>query len=220
MVCFCMPNRRKQLQMWATGGLSVWMSHALSMGTRPLAPGMRSIKGNVRINGTAAKEGQVVVTDDTVSTGVGGQAIYVMGTNAYLMRENSTVQFGSEGLVSVMRVITGKVLSVFGPGQKRIETSTATVGIRGTGCYIEAAADQVYFCLCYGRADLVPLADTAQARSVLTQHHDSPFYISANTAEPLIQKAPVRNHHDAELTMLEALVGRTPPFAGKGASFY
>ena len=31
-----------------------------------------------------------------------------------------------------------------------------------------------------------------------------------------MQKAPVVNHTDAELTLLESLVGRKPPFSGSG----
>lgn len=215
-----MQSRRKQLQALAAAGLSVLMSHALSMAARPLTPGIRSMKGTVRINATVAQEGQLVRAGDTISTGPGGQAIYVMGSNAYLMREDSTIQFASDGLVSVMRLITGKALSVFGPGQKRIETPTATIGIRGTGCYLEVTKNQVYFCLCYGSAELVPLADPAQARTVVTQYHDSPFYIGGDPAGALVSRAPVINHRDYELIMLEELVGRVPPFVSLGRSGY
>jgi hypothetical protein len=36
----------------------------------------------------------------------------------------------------------------------------------------------------------------------------------------LVTAAPVIHHRDYELTMLEALVGRTPPFAGEGSVGY
>ena len=215
-----MKHRRTVLQGLAAGSLSAYMVQLMAMGTRPLAPGIRSLKGTVHINGAPAKEGQLVLTGDTILTGKASEAIYVMGNNAYLMREDSNVQFGSDGAVGILRVVTGKLLAVFGPGAKRIEMPTATAGIRGTACYIETTDTQTYFCLCYGTADLSPVADPAQARTVVTKYHDSPFYISNDVSAPAIKPAPVINHRDVELTMLEALVGRKPPFADKGVSGY
>jgi hypothetical protein len=215
-----MKHRRALLQGLAAGSLSAYMVKVMSMGTRPLAPGIRSIKGSVRVNGALAKEGQVVLVGDTVTTGKASEAIYVMGNNAYLMREDSHVQFGSDAAVGILRVVTGKVLAVFGPGAKRIVMPTATAGIRGTACYIETSDTQTYFCLCYGTADLIPTADPKQERTVVTHYHDSPFYIGADASSPLLAPAPVMHHRDAELTMLEALVGRTPPFANQGFSGY
>ena len=210
-----MKNRRALLQGMAAASLSSYMVQAIAMGTRPLTPGIRSLKGSVRINGAPAQEGQLVLTGDSLETGKSSEAVYVMGNNAYLMRENSQVKFASEGAVGVLRVVTGKLLAVFGPGAKRIDLPTATAGIRGTACYIETTDTQTYFCLCYGTADLTPKADVSQARTVVTQYHDSPFYIGADASQTLLKPAPVINHRDAELTMLEALVGRLPPFAGK-----
>ena len=213
-----MPNRRTALQGLTAAGLSAYLVQAVSMGTKPLAPGIRSIKGTVRVNGSPAREGQLVVSGDSIATGKASEVIYVMGNNAYLMREDSSANFALDGAASVLRVITGKVLGVFGPGPKRIVTSTATIGIRGTACYLEATDVQTYFCLCYGAADITPTADAAQARSLVSRYHDSPFYIGADASAPLLQPAPVIHHRDVELTMLEALVGRQPPFVAQGGS--
>lgn len=215
-----MQPRRTILQSLALGSLSAYMVEVMSMGTRPLSPGIRKIKGDVRVNGEPAKDGQLVLTGDSVATGKSSEVVYVMGNNAYLMREDSKVVFGSDAAVGVLRVVTGKVLAVFGPGAKRIVMPTATAGIRGTACYIETSDTQTYFCLCYGTADLRPTADPGQARTVVTHYHDSPFYIGTDASRPLFTAAPVIHHRDYELTMLEALVGRTPPFAGKEAHSY
>jgi hypothetical protein len=215
-----MKHRRTILQGLAAGSLSAYMVQVMSMGTRPLAPGIRSMKGTVRVNGLPAKEGQVVLTGDAIATGKSSEVIYVMGNNAYLMREDSNVQFSSDGAVGVLRVVTGKILAVFGPGAKRIEMPTATAGIRGTACYIETSDSLTYFCLCYGTADLTPHADPSQARTVVTQYHDSPLYIGADASDSLLRPAPVIHHRDYELTMLEALVGRRPPFADNVKSTY
>jgi len=45
----------------------------------------------------------------------------------------------------------------------------------------------------------------------VTERHDAPRYIYAS-GEQLIVKAPMINHTDDELFMLEALVGRMPGF--------
>ena len=42
---------------------------------------------------------------------------------------------------------------------------------------------------------------------------DAPRFIYAKGMPRMIEEAPVINHSDAELTLLEGLVGRTPPFA-------
>ncbi len=213
-----MNPRRTLLKLWVLTSLAVSRG-GWAKGSRPLPPGVRKITGEVTINGAAAHEGQVVLDGDTVNTGPRGQVIYAMGTNAFLMRENSQVSHLRDGVTSVLRVINGKILSVFGPGQKRIQVPTATIGIRGTGCYIEAEQDRTYFCLCYGTADISPVADAAQSQQVVTTHHDSPFYIGADASVPLIQRAPVINHRDVELVMLEAEAGRPTPFTQAYTSY-
>ncbi|MDZ7921948.1 FecR domain-containing protein [Rhodoferax sp.] len=215
-----MPYRRNILQALGAASVASCMVQALAMGARPLSPGIRSLKGTVRVNGSPAQEGQLVLNGDTIATGKASEVVYVMGNNAYLMREDSQVQFASEGITAVLRVVTGKVLAVFGPGKLRIDMPTATVGIRGTACYIETTDTSTYFCLCYGTAELSPKADPSQARTLVTRYHDSPFWVGNDTAAPLLRAAPVINHRDYELTLLEALVGRLPPFAGKESTSY
>jgi ribosomal 50S subunit-recycling heat shock protein len=47
---------------------------------------------------------------------------------------------------------------------------------------------------------------------VRTRHHDEPRYIYRKGMPRMMEKAPVVNHTDAELILLESLVGRKPPF--------
>ena len=60
--------------------------------------------------------------------------------------------------VSVLRLLTGAVASVWGRGTSRqIVTPTLTAGIRGTGVYTEVFPQQdhrSYFCNCYGTVDI------------------------------------------------------------------
>jgi hypothetical protein len=105
------------------------------------------------------------------------------------------------------------VLSAFAPGEpKTIRTPTSTIGIRGTAVYVEAEAARTYACVCYGEADLASSADPAARETVRTSHHEQPRYILGAGAPQMLIGAPVINHTDAELVMLENLVGRWPPF--------
>jgi hypothetical protein len=72
---------------------------------------------------------------------------------------------------------------------------------------------RTYVCTCYGEAELTPVDDPAAAETVRTQHHDEPRYIHPKGMPRMIENAPVLNHTDAELVMLEGLVGRNVPFS-------
>ena len=186
------------------------------------ARGLVMSKGEVLINGRAAKDGAAVNPGDSVATARGGLAVFTVGKDAFLLRENSELHTsGNNALIASLRLVTGKLLSVFGRGPRRIATSTATIGIRGTGIYIEAEAERTYVCTCYGVVDLQARNMPSAKETVHTIHHDAPRYIYAHGENPIqmIQAAPVMNHSDAELIMLEALVGREPPFVGKGMQY-
>ena len=95
----------------------------------------------------------------------------------------------------------------------QVHTATATIGIRGTGFYVESDPEQTYFCTCYGTTDVAASADPASNTTVVSYHHDRPLYIVKGQAQGNnIRNAPFINHTDQELTLIEALVGRTPPF--------
>lgn len=184
--------------------------------------GMRSLQGDVRIDGQPAQPGQQLASGQLLETGPGAQAVFVIGDNVFLQRENSGFSTENSAGVLVLRYLSGKVLSVFGPGRKQLETPTATIGIRGTGCYIEAEPERTYFCLCYGRALLIPKGDPNRRKSLRTRHHEFPVYIDRSAGASAVLPAHVVNHTDDELIMLEALVGRRPPFLGRdqGAKKY
>jgi len=222
-----MPGRRHVIRGLAAAGLlgsagiSGLIREALALGLHPVAPGINKLNGTVTINGRPARVGQSVGSGDTIVTGPDSETIYVIGQDAYLQRANSTVSFSGGAVVDLMRVVTGAILSVFGKGNKKLVVPTATIGIRGTGCYIEAGERQTYFCLCYGSAEVTPGANPAAAEFIETSYHDHPIVINDDPSMPTMQPATVINHTDIELTMLENLVGRWPPFYGRpGPSGY
>ncbi|MEO8718895.1 MAG: hypothetical protein ABI423_11820 [Burkholderiales bacterium] len=202
-----MSGRRRFLQ-GAAGLLLV--REALAAGT--LEKGVYRVTGEARINDAAARRGMEVRVGDSVVTAAGGEIIFVINRDAFLLREGSRLEVGGTA-ANVFRIITGALLSVYQPGvRKTLHARTATIGIRGTAVYVESGADRTYVCTCYGEAELVPLADPGAAETVRTRHHEQPRYIMGKGARQMMMKAPVINHTDAELKMLESLVGRGVPF--------
>ena len=219
-------SRRRLLRQLSVLGLLSGMGipglirDALAAGNYPSVQGMHKIKGDVRINGRPAREGQPVLPGDKVTTGAGSEAIYVIDRNAFLQRSNSVVHFGKEAAKEFFRVVSGRILSVFEPGEKRLVVPTAVIGIRGTACYIEAEPKKVYFCLCYGTAEVEPMAEPGRIERITTSHHDHPIFIHHDKGMPSMANAVAVNHTDDELIMLEWLNRRRPPFYGQGLSAY
>lgn len=209
-------GRRRWLQaMGAMGaaGVSGYLSEVLAAGDLP--PGLHRVDGTATVNGRPAPSGTAVSLGDRVATGKGSQAVVVMKGDAFLLRADTVIEVrGSGGVLSDMLISTGRVLSVFSKKNVSVKAATATIGIRGTGAYIEVEPNEVYFCLCYGEA--VIAGPNMPDKTVITKHHEQPLLL--RTGEPAMraEPGPFRNHTDAELVMLEKLVGRAPPFMKDG----
>jgi hypothetical protein len=202
-----MSGRRRFLQ---AGAALLLVRDALAAGT--VAKGVYRVSGDARINGAPAKPGMEVKAGDVVETGAGGEIVLVVNRDAFLVRNGSRLEVGGAA-ADVFRVVTGALLSAFQPGvRKTLHVQNATIGIRGTGIYVESASDKTYVCTCYGEAEIVPVGDPGAAETVRTRHHEQPRYVLPKGAPQMMIKAPVVNHTDAELTLLESLVGRSPPF--------
>jgi hypothetical protein len=189
------------------------LRQALALGT--VEKGVYRVRGDARINGQPAQRGQEIRAGDTLTTGPGAELVFVVGRDAYMVRERSSLAFGA----GVLRLAAGAMLSVFGGGARRIETRTATIGIRGTGIYVEVEPARTYVCTCYGEAELAARDDPSARETVRTRHHEAPRYIMGAGAPQMLMQAPVVNHSDAELVLLESLVGRRPPFLDTGSTY-
>jgi len=221
------PRRALVRALLLAGGfapaLMALVRSAGANGKVPVIPGIQELYGDVRINGSAAQRGQLVTPGDVVRTGADGSCVVIIGEHAYLIRENSELEFFAEdfeqnaygGVSGTIKMLSGAMLSVFGTTHTNIVTPFATIGIRGTACYVESKTERTYACVCYGRGELAGTQDGEVLESVVTEHHDSPRYIYPVGAARRIEVAPVIDHSDAELRMLEALVNRQPPFDKK-----
>lgn len=220
------PSRRAFIRaILAAGGfasplLSV-IARAQDTPNSPVLPGFQALEGEVRLNGYAAALGQEVRPGDVCTTGVQSSCTIVIGEHVYLLRENSEIEFYAElfeeaeadqSVSGKIRILAGAMLSVFGKTETSIVTPLATIGIRGTACYVDVEQDRTYVCLCYGRADISSSMNGKMLEHLSTTHHDQPRYIYAPGSGDMMERAPVSDHTDAELRMLEALVGRQTLF--------
>ena len=222
-------SRRVWLSQVAALSVASIIQDTLANGDTPVMRGIQSIQGSVTVNGVIAKVGTVVKVGDRISTSVnkGSSAVIVIGNDAYLLREDTTIIFqasqknmavGAAEVLESILIASGKVLSVFGkrpPNQPvMLRAQSATIGIRGTGCYIEVANRRTYFCLCYGEATIDSAGMSTQ--TIRTTHHEQPMWLDESGGTTRMEIAEFGNHADAELILLEKLTGREPPFVALG----
>lgn len=215
----------RRMAGWGTlvaAGMGCRRAPLFAMGALAPPQGFQKVAGSVTINSVPALVGMPVAAGDIVTTGPDGQAIFVIGRSVYLLRAGATLQISSEEtteasrVLTVLRILNGRLLAVFRGGHRRIVTATAVMGIRGSGVYVEAETTRTYICTCYGTNEIVASADPRQRETVKTAYHDAPRYVHAAGTPQLITAAPVIHHSDAELIMLEKIAYRQPPFLTAG----
>ena len=191
----------------------------------PLGQSIYNFEGEVTVDGIVVTKSNMTKTviraNSVVTTGQNSWIMFAVGKDAHHLRENSHLALESTGLFEeAMRLLTGSVLSVFAkrePTEKqfKMHTTTATVGIRGTAVYAESdtTLNRSYVCTCYGEVDVSAISDPSISENIKSAHHDNPLYIYADTSQgDFIQPAPMKNHTDVELSLIEAIVGRAVPF--------
>ena len=177
-----------------------------------------SLEGDVRVNDRRADLATRIRGGDIVSTREDSEVVFTVGSDSFILRSNSELQIDGGGFfVNALRMLTGSVLSVFGRRQSTqqltMHSSTATLGIRGTGVYMESEPGLTYLCTCYGQVGLYSNQDLNDSELITATHHDAPKYITdRKIRDSHIRPAPFKNHTDAELKLLEAIVGREVPF--------
>lgn len=188
----------------------------LAMGGLPAAIAQQrsnivELTGDALLNGSRLERGQTIQTGDQIQTGPDSRLVFALGNASFLVRQNTrmTVERGrSLSAVSVLRILTGAVASVWNKGGSRsIITPTLTAGIRGTGVYTEVPTgeDRTYFCNCYGTVDLNAGGTKALSQS---DYHQSFWAEPSAGAPPVIRSAGYLNHTDEELELLAGLINQ------------
>lgn len=185
----------------------------------PEGQSIYGLSGQVTVNDQPASLSTQIKPGDTVQTAQNSEIVFVVNTHSMILRSESKllIEQSQESATSLiiggLRMLSGRLLSVSRNSPMRLTSSTATIGIRGTGFYMEAEPDRTYFCTCYGATEVEATADPQSRETVTAKHHDRPLYIVTDGGSGNnIRNAPFINHTDQELALIETLVGRKTPF--------
>ncbi len=176
------------------------------------AANVRELDGLVYINKDRATKASLIRAGDLVTTSHASSIAFSVNGDAFLLKERTSLRVGAERspLIDTLRLLTGKLLSVFETGRdRRIITANATIGIRGTACFLDSSPRSLYYCNCYGRTEL---SAKGLKKEFNAQHHDAHQIDFANDQYMGMAAMQVKDHTDDELRRLEAMVGRIPPF--------
>jgi hypothetical protein len=170
------------------------------------------LTGDATLNGARMNPEQPIQTGDEIQTGPGANLVFVIGNASFQVRQNSrlAVERGNTlNAVSLLRLLTGAVASVWGKGVDRsIVMPTLTAGIRGTGVYAEIFADQGdrnYFCNCYGTVDM----NAGNEKQISQADYHQAFWADASARDgKFLSPARALNHSDEELEFLAGLINQ------------
>jgi hypothetical protein len=176
------------------------------------AANIHELIGKVFINNKKAEPTSIIHPGDLVTTGHGGRISFSVNKDAFMLKERTSMRIESNDnfFINSLRLLTGKLLSVFEKGDDRkIITSTATIGIRGTGCFLSVMPYTTYFCTCYGKTQL--RAQDLREEFEATHHNAHQLDFDGMSVMGM-HAMRVIDHSDDELRQLEGYVGRVPFF--------
>ena len=205
-----MTTRRKFL-----GGAAAMAGALLPLPGAAQAYGVvHELSGEVFLNGYRMAGNSALRVGHTVTTGRDGSLWFSLGGDAYFLRPGSELRLQSsdppDALIDLLRLVTGALGATFGRGTRRtVIARTATIGIRGTGIYVEATPGETYACTCFGSTELRSTATGTMMESIpLTTARHVARRISRDAVVP----APFERHTNEEMARLERLAGRPYPF--------
>ncbi|MBF0614358.1 MAG: hypothetical protein G8237_01205 [Magnetococcales bacterium] len=230
-------TRRQFLWHSVVWSAALWPAGCVLM---PVRQGVQWIEGEAWLDGRILNAYDQILPGVTLSTGAHSRLVLVSGDDAFLLGAHTTLTFHSANLpestpepdhpashappveepvvaaATGFTLQSGRVLSVFGSGARTLVIPTATIGVRGTGLFLQVAPEQDYLCLCYGTIEIrMQHALPGKGSDLHATHHASRYL----TPNGVIHTAPMLNHTDEELFMLEALVNRRPPFEPVGRHY-
>jgi hypothetical protein len=203
-------------------GRRAFLRRAAALGAGALLPlnalaqvaAVRELSGTVLVNGRDATPATLIRAGDTVYTTRGASLWFTLGGDAYFLRAQTELRLEparvGESALNALRLLTGALGATFARGVRRsVITPTATIGIRGTGVYIEAGRDETYACTCFGSTELMSSDERMMERVPVTtvNHLARRIPRQGNHVE-----APFERHTNEEMARLERYAGRPDPF--------
>jgi hypothetical protein len=168
---------------------------------------IHELSGEVRLDGRRIARNAAIQAGQTLATGADGRIWFTLAGDAYFLRTGSELRLrgfpGRDKLIEVLRLVTGALGATFARGPRRsVVAGTVTVGIRGTGVYVETRAEETYACTCFGTTEVngLTVSATNHAARLLRR------------GDPRLQEAPLERHTNEEMGRLESLAGRPYPF--------
>lgn len=229
------PRRQLLVRALTAGVLGTTLSRAEAIsfsifGSKPrkLPEGQSvyGLSGQVTVNDQPATLATRIKPGDTVQTAQNSEIVFVVNSHSMILESESKLLIEQpagttdSSIIGGLRMLSGKLLSVSRNSALKVTSSTATIGIRGTGFYIEADPERTYFCTCYGATEVEANSDPSSRESIVSTHHDRPVYIVADGGSGNnIRLAPFINHTDQELSLIETIVGRRTPFVFSNGSY-
>ena len=173
---------------------------------------VHELGGQVLLNGRPMARNSVIQPGQTITTGADGRVWFTLAGDAFFLRPGSELRLSPsvrDAVVDALRLVTGALGATFRRGaQRTLSAETVTIGIRGTGVYVETTPEATYACTCFGTTELGSPVMSDMA-TVSAQHHAARWIRRGDTG---IREAPMERHTDEEISRLERLAGRPYPF--------
>ena len=183
------------------------------------AGAIHELSGDVRLNGFPMARNAAIFPDQTITTGADGRIWFTVGGDAFFLRPGSELRLRADGpsnlLINALRLVTGAMGATFGRNRPRnLYTPTVTIGIRGTGIYVQANPLETYACNCFGAVEMYsPQTGAMMERvQVMAENHQARRIHRDAQSGMRIARAPFERHTSEEIIRLEAVAGRPNPF--------
>jgi len=173
-------------------------------------------EGDVLLNGKKIQTDLAVKYNDKIETKSASQAVVSLDDDIFQIRENTIFELPSKNeSKSGGKLLAGAILASFTPGKpKSLQVENkGTIGIRGTGIYLEIEKEQTQFCLCYGKAEIVS-KNNKLVTETDTKFHKDFVMLNDGTIKPTDLSERKLNHTSRQNIDLENFAGTPSPFIG------
>lgn len=179
---------------------------------------VHQLVGDVTLDSVPLTRNGALQAGQTIRTGADGRVWFSIGSDAYFLRPNSRLRLDAskqrEPIIDLVRLFAGALGATFRPGAPRQLTApTVTIGIRGTGIYLDTSPEMTYFCTCFGETEMAA-PDGSLVGSVIAtaERHQARRMQRDGTGAMRMAAAGMEGHTSEEMAQLETLVGRPNPF--------